>query len=255
MKEDFHHLGSIKILPKGLDLDNNYETAERHYRHMNITWEQYQSIPIKSPDVVYHIIDRGKYVLGNNEIPKPNAKYPTVAIAGPDERNHYTLLDLTDAHIIPLMKFDNPVEAMHMMQLYNTRKKESKRHQRIQDIVESIAHDKGENIHKLIIGIIAIEYRDALELQKFYEIISNFNVAMKMNENDGVLYVRKLVDYLETIHPKQINRIQVIVRKYITIAETVLEMLRIIKRFQESDPKYISAIISYTNNINQLLGH
>lgn len=255
MKEDFHHLGSIKILPKGLDLDNNYETAERHYRHMNITWEQYQSIPIKSPDVVYHIIDRGKYVLGNNEIPKPNAKYPTVAIAGPDERNHYTLLDLTDAHIIPLMKFDNPVEAMHMMQLYNTRKKESKRHQRIQDIVESIAHDEGENIHKLIIGIIAIEYRDALELQKFYEIISDFNVAMKMNENDGVLYVRKLVDYLETIHPKQINRIQVIVRKYITIAETVLEMLRIIKRFQESDPKYISTIISYTNNINQLLGH
>lgn len=255
MKEDFHHLGSIKILPKGLDLDNNYETAERHYRHMNITWEQYQSIPIKSPDVVYHIIDRGKYVLGNNEIPKPNAKYPTVAIAGPDERNHYTLLDLTDAHIIPLMKFDNPVEAMHMMQLYNTRKKESKRHQRIQDIVESIVRDKGENVHKLIIGIIAIEYRDALELQKFYEIISNFNVIMKMNENNGVLYVRNLVDYLETIHPKQINRIQVIVRKYITIAETVLEMLRIIKRFQESDPKYISAIISYTNNINQLLGH
>ena len=255
MKEDFHHLGSIKILPKGLDLDNNYETAERHYRHMNITWEQYQSIPIKSPDVVYHIIDRGKYVLGDNEIPKPNAKYPSVAIAGPDERNHYTLLDLTDAHIIPLMKFDNPVAAMHMMQLYNTRKKESKRHQRIQDIVESIARDKGENVHKLIIGIIAIEYRDALELQKFYEIISNFNVVMKMNENSGVLYVRKLVNYLVTVHPKPTGRLRIIVENYIAIAEAVLEMLRIIKRFQESDPKYISAIISYTNTINQILGH
>ena len=255
MKEDFHHLGSIKILPKGLDLDNNYETAERHYRHMNITWEQYKSIPIKSPDVVYHIIDRGKYVLGDNEIPKPNAKYPSVAIAGPDERNRYTLLDLTDAHIIPLMKFDNPVEAMHMMQLYNTRKKESKRHQRIQDIVESIARDKGENIHKLIIGIIAIEYRDALELQKFYEIISNFNVVMKMNENSGVLYVRKLVNYLATVHPKPTGRLRIIVENYIAIAEAVLEMLRIIKRFQESDPKYISAIISYTNTINQILGH
>lgn len=255
MKEDFHHLGSIKILPKGLDLDHNYETAERHYRHMNITWEQYKSIPIKSPDVVYHIIDRGKYVLGNNEILKPNAKYPTVAIAGPDERNNYTLLDLTDCHIIPLMKFDNPVDAMHMMQLYNTRKKESKRHQRIRDIMESIAQDKGENIHKLIVGIIAIEYRDALELQKFYEIISDFNVAMKMNETSGVLYVRKLVDYLTTIHFKHDGRLHVIIRNYISIAEAILEMLRAIKRFQELDPKYISAIVSYTNIINQILIH
>ena len=255
MKEDFHHLGSIKILPKGLDLDNNYETAERHYRHMNITWEQYKSIPIKLPDVVYHIIDRGKYVLGNNEIPKPNAKYPTVAIAGPDERNNYTLLDLTDCHIIPLMKFDNPVDAMHMMQLYNTRKTESKRHQRIRDIVESIAQDKGENIHKLIVGIIAIEYRDALELQKFYEIISDFNVATKMHETSGVLYVRKLVDYLMTIHSKYDGRLHAIIGNYISIAEAILEMIRSIKRFQESDPKYISAIVSYTNSINQILIH
>ena len=253
MKEDFHHLGSIKILPKGLDLDNNYETAERHYRHMNVIWEQYKSIRTKLPDVIYHIIDLGKHVLGDNEIPKPNAKYPTVAIAGPDEKNNYTLLDLTDGHIIPLMKFDNPVDAMHMMQLYNTREKESKRLQRIQDIVESIAQDKGENIHKLIIGIIAIKYRDALELQKFYEIISDFNVAMKMNENSGILYVRKLVDHLATIHRQPSGRLRIIVENYIAIAETVLEMLRIIKRFQESDSRYTAAIISYANNINQIL--
>lgn len=253
MKEDFHHLGSIKILPKGLDLDNNYETAERHYRHMNVLWEQYKSIRAKLPDVIYHIIDRGKHVLGDNEIPKPNAKYPTVAIAGPDEKNNYTLLDLTDGHIIPLMKFDNPVDAMHMMQLYNTREKESKRLQLIQDIVESIAQDKGENIHKLIIGIIAIKYRDALELQKFYEIISDFNVAMKMNENSGILYVQKLIDYLATIHRQPSGRLRIIVENYIAIAETVLEMLRIIKRFQESDSRYTAAMISYANNINQIL--
>lgn len=121
--------------------------------------------------------------------------------------------------------------------------------------MESIAQDKGENIHKLIVGIIAIEYRDALELQKFYEIISDFNATMKMHETSGVLYVRKLVDYLTTIHSKHDERLHVIIGNYISIAEAILEMLRAIKRFQESDPKYISAIVSYTNIINQILIH
>ena len=76
---------------------------------------------------------------------------------------------------------------------------------------------------------------------------------MKMNENSGILYVRKLIDYLMMVHSKQVGRLQIIVGNYIAIAEAVLEMLRIIKRFQESDPRYIAAIVSYTNNINQIL--
>ena len=254
MKEDFHHLGSIKILPKGLDLDHNYETAERHYRHMSVTWEEYNAIRIKMPDVVYYIRDRKKYVLGGNEIPPVDADFPDIAIAGPDSKNRYTMIDLSTPGVpIVTMRFDNPVDAMHMMQMYNTRKPESKKYKRIKAIIESIAEDDGNQLYRLIDGIIAIEYRDCRELQKFYEIVSDINQQEKYNENSGVLYVRKLIDRLIELRNQYDGKLLEIIRKFVNISESVLEMIRVLKRFHDSDRKRKDEIQSYTSNIHRML--
>lgn len=254
LKEDFHHLGSIKILPKGLDLENNYETAERHYRHMDITWEQYNAIRVKSPDVIYHIIDKNKDVLGDNEIPGPDSEYPKIAICGPDEHGMYIMIDISyPSHIIPLMKFDQPVDAMHVMQLYNIRTKESKRYQQVESIINFIAEQPGKQIYQMIIGLIGMKYRDNLALQKFYEIVSNFNRLEQCHENLGILYVQKLMRYLNKHQHEYIGNVYVIIDKFIIISESILNLLQRIRRLERNEPKYMDLIKSCITNVYRIL--